>query len=172
MGTCEAFTTSGGASSLPRTYVDRLHDLDYKTVRYPGHCEKVRAIRDLGLLSDEEVAVRGGRVRPRDVFHAVARPRLRLNEPDLVVVRAEVEGRHDSQEQTWRLDIVDLQDEETGFSAMQRMTGYPAAMVVEALTRGEAEPGARPLELALAPGPLLEGLAARGIRMTQARNSG
>ena len=52
---------------------------------------------------------------------------------------------------------------------MQRMTGFPAAAVVAALARGEAQPGATPLELALAPGPLVAGLGARGIRLTESR---
>src|SRR5690606_11402887 len=37
-GTLEAFTTSGGCSTLPRTLAGRVRNLDYKTIRYPGHC--------------------------------------------------------------------------------------------------------------------------------------
>ena len=48
---------------------------------------------------------------------------------------------------------------------MQRMTGFPAARVVEALARGEAELVAMPLEHALDPAPLVVGLAERGIRV-------
>ncbi len=38
-GKMEAFLTSGGSSTLPYTYRDKIRFLDYKTVRYPGHCE-------------------------------------------------------------------------------------------------------------------------------------
>jgi lysine 6-dehydrogenase len=163
LGRCEAFTTSGATSTLPRTYQGRLRELDYKTVRRRGHCAKVRAMRDLGLLSDEPVVVPGGRVRPRDVFHAVAETALAGDGPDLLVLRAEASGRHQGRARRRRIEILDLQDEATGLTAMQRMTGFPAAMVAQALARGEAEPGAKPLELALPAAPLVDGLAARGI---------
>ena len=71
-GRLEAFTTSGGSSTLPQTYRGRLRELDYKTVRYPGHRDKVRAMRDLGLWSEEPVTIAGGRVKPRDLFETVA----------------------------------------------------------------------------------------------------
>ena len=33
----EAFTTSGGLGTMTETYADRIENLDYKTMRYPGH---------------------------------------------------------------------------------------------------------------------------------------
>jgi len=165
VGACEAFTTSGGTSTLPASYLGRLANLDYKTVRYPGHCAKIAAMRDLGLLSDEPVDVPGGSVRPRDVFHAVAGPALDLPGRDLIVLRAEMTGVHGGKAARRRLDVLDFEDEKTGLTAMQRMTGFPAAMVLEALARGEAEAGATPLESVLPAGPLIAGLAARGIRV-------
>lgn len=165
LGPCEAFTTSGATATLPRTYEGRLRELDYKTIRYPGHLAKVRAIRDLGLLDGEPVDVPGGRVRPRDVFHAVAAPRLQIPGPDLLFLRAELAGTHAGRAVTARIDILDRYDPVTGLTAMQRMTGFPAAMVLEALTDGRARPGATPLEAALPPGPLVDGLPERGIQL-------
>ncbi|MEM7246886.1 MAG: saccharopine dehydrogenase C-terminal domain-containing protein [Acidobacteriota bacterium] len=168
VGGCEAFTTSGGTSTLPQTFGDRLKNLDYKTVRYPGHCAKVAVFRDLGLWSDEPVEVDGQSVNPRRVFEAVASPALTHPDGrDLVVLRAELSGRHGGQARTRRLDVLDFHDETTGYTAMQRMTGYPAAMVVQALARGESEPGARPLETAVAPRPYLDDLSKRGIELAE-----
>ena len=39
-GRMEAFQTSGGTSTLPETFLGKVRDLDYKTIRYPGHCER------------------------------------------------------------------------------------------------------------------------------------
>ena len=164
IGRCEAFTTSGGSSTLPRSFLGRLSDLDYKTVRYPGHCEKVRAMRDLGLWSEEPVDVAGARVVPRRVFEAVAERALASEAPDVVVLRVEASGRRDGRDATLRLDVVDFADARTGFSAMQRMTGFPAAMVLALLARGEAPPGSATVEQ-LPHAPLVAGLAARGIRL-------
>jgi hypothetical protein len=79
VGTLEAFHTAGGLSTMPWTYKDRLRNMEYKTLRYPGHAEAMRVIRELGLLSLEPVDV-NGTVVPRDVFIACAEPRLRKPE--------------------------------------------------------------------------------------------
>ncbi len=40
----EAFNTSGGLGSLGHTYGDRVNTMNYKTIRYPGHCEQIRLL--------------------------------------------------------------------------------------------------------------------------------
>lgn len=49
----EAFNTSGGLGSLGETYGARTRNMDYKTMRYPGHCEQMRLLmNDLKLNHD------------------------------------------------------------------------------------------------------------------------
>lgn len=49
----EAFNTSGGLGSLGETYGERVQNMDYKTMRYPGHCEQMRLLmNDLKLNHD------------------------------------------------------------------------------------------------------------------------
>jgi saccharopine dehydrogenase-like NADP-dependent oxidoreductase len=49
----EAFNTSGGLGSLGETYGDRAQTMDYKTIRYPGHCGQMRLLmNDLKLNQD------------------------------------------------------------------------------------------------------------------------
>jgi len=49
----EAFNTSGGLGSLGETYGDRAQTMDYKTIRYPGHCGQMRLLmNDLKLNHD------------------------------------------------------------------------------------------------------------------------
>ena len=51
----EAFNTSGGLGTLCETWAGRVHNLDYKTVRYPGHRDLMQfLLGDLGLRSDQE----------------------------------------------------------------------------------------------------------------------
>ena len=51
----EAFNTSGGLGSLAETYRGRVRNMDYKTMRYPGHCEQMRLLMNgLGLKDDRE----------------------------------------------------------------------------------------------------------------------
>jgi lysine 6-dehydrogenase len=176
VGRCEAFTTSGGTSTCPRTYEGRLATYDYKTVRYPGHCEKIRVLKDLGLLGQEpvEVPVRVGaketaRVAPRALLHSVVAPRLSFpGEKDLVVVRVTVSGEDERGAPVeHRYELVDLFDEATGFSAMERTTAYPAAIVCAYLASGMARKGALPLEKAV-PGALFVPEAVRrGLRLRE-----
>jgi saccharopine dehydrogenase-like NADP-dependent oxidoreductase len=53
--TYEAFNTSGGIGSLAQTYQGKVKHLSYKTIRYPGHCEKIKFLmNDLKLNEDRQ----------------------------------------------------------------------------------------------------------------------
>lgn len=57
--TYEAFNTSGGIGSLVNTYQNKVKRLNYKTIRYPGHCDKIRFLmNDLKLNDDRETLKR------------------------------------------------------------------------------------------------------------------
>jgi lysine 6-dehydrogenase len=125
VGRLEAFHTAGGLSTMPWTYHGRLRTMEYKTLRYPGHADAMRTIRDLGLLDSEPVEVRGRSIVPRDVFIACAEPRLRKpNGTDLVALRVEVEGHRGGSDERVVYDLLDFHDDATGISAMERTTGF------------------------------------------------
>ena len=55
----EAFNTSGGLGTLADTYRGRVHTMNYKTLRYPGHCEKIHFLmKDLKLNEDRNTLKR------------------------------------------------------------------------------------------------------------------
>jgi len=55
----EAFTTSGGLGTMCETFAGRVDCLDYKTIRYPGHCQLMRfLLLELDLGRQRELAVR------------------------------------------------------------------------------------------------------------------
>jgi lysine 6-dehydrogenase len=163
-GTMEAFQTSGGTSTLPETFLGRVRELDYKTIRYPGHCAKFKTMIDLGLCSSEEV----NGVVPRRLFGELLVRNLPADEPDVVLVRVEVKG-----EGTLRYDIIDRHDEANGLSAMMRTTAFPAAIVALMMARGQiATKGALPQERCVPPDLFMEELASRGIRVILSREDG
>lgn len=54
-GTYEAFYTSGGLGTMCETYDGRIDKLDYKTIRYPGHCDLMNfLIHELHLKNDKQ----------------------------------------------------------------------------------------------------------------------
>lgn len=55
----EAFNTSGGLGTLVDSYTGRVHNMNYKTMRYPGHCERIRLLmNDLKLNEDRSTLKR------------------------------------------------------------------------------------------------------------------
>jgi lysine 6-dehydrogenase len=161
-GTMEAFQTSGGTSTLPETFLGRVRDLDYKTIRYPGHCAKFKTMIDLGLGSSEPIEVDGVAIKPRRLLGELLVRNLPHDEPDVVLVRVEFAGEG----RRLRYDIIDRHDPETGLSAMMRTTAFPASIVALMMARGlTTEKGALPQERCIPPQRFVDELAARDIAM-------
>ena len=162
--TMEAFQTSGGTSTLPETFLGQVRELDYKTIRYPGHCEKFKAMIDLGLCSSEPMQVEARPSCHARVFGDLLVRNLPHDEPDVVLVRVEVRGGG----KRLRYDIIDRYDPATGLSAMMRTTAFPASIVALMMARGETTTkGALPQERCIPPDLFMKELAARTIRVNE-----
>lgn len=162
----EAFQTSGGTSTLPDTFLGRIRELDYKTIRYAGHCEKFKTMIDLGLCSSDEMVVDNARVTPRKVFGALLQKHLPADGPDYVLVRLDFVGKKEGETKRLRYDIVDRQDETTGLSAMMRTTAFPASIIAQMMARGDVlQRGATPQEKAIEPNKFVAELAKRNIKI-------
>ena len=168
----EAFQTSGGTSTLPDTFLGNIRELDYKTIRYAGHCEKFKTMMDLGLCSSEEIMVDFQKVKPRKVFGELLQQHLPADGPDYVLVRLEFSGTPKTEDQkpkTLRYDIVDKQDEATGMSAMMRTTAFPASIIAQMMASGDViSRGATPQEKAIDPTRFVAELERRNIQIAQA----
>ncbi len=166
VGRLEAFTTGGGVSTMPWTFEGKLKTLQNKTVRYPGHFAQLRAYYDLGLWRTDSVRVNSQDVIPRELFHALFEPMVtHPDDKDVVVIRIRATGRKDGLPAEVVVDLVDLYDEETGFTAMERTTGWDAAIVAAMMARGQTSRGAVPVEVAVPPGLFVQELAKRGIEV-------
>ncbi|HEX8737842.1 MAG TPA: saccharopine dehydrogenase C-terminal domain-containing protein [Pyrinomonadaceae bacterium] len=160
----EAFQTSGGTSTLPETFLGKIRELDYKTIRYAGHCEKFKTMIDLGLCSSEEILIDYAKVTPRKVFGELLQKHLPADEPDYVLVRVEFAGSTDGEKKRFRYDIVDKYDEATDLSAMMRTTAFPASIIAQMMARGNVlRRGATPQEKAIDAEKFVAQLAQRNI---------
>jgi len=129
VGTLEAFHTGGGISTLPFAYQGKIDVMEYKTLRYPGHAAVVRPIRELGLLGNEPIDVKGSKVVPRDVFIAAVSPKLsKPNGRDLVALQVQVTGKKQGKATSVTFRLLDYYDAKHGISAMMRTTGYSLAI--------------------------------------------
>jgi len=164
----EAFQTSGGTSTLPETFLGKIKELDYKTIRYAGHCEKFKTMIDLGLCSSEEILADYAKVTPRKVFGELLQKHLPADEPDYVLVRLEFVGTKDSEKKRLRYDIVDKFDEETNLSAMMRTTAFPASIIAQMSANGDVlMRGATPQEKAIDADKFVAELTRRNIKIQE-----
>ncbi|PWB70907.1 saccharopine dehydrogenase [candidate division GN15 bacterium] len=167
IGKLEAFYTSGGTSTLPDTYEGKIDFLDYKTIRYPGHCQIFKAMLEIGLGSRQPVKIDNQPIEPRAVLKAVLDKNLSFGQPDLVLVRVEIEGEKDGALKTIIYEIVDRQDSKTGLTAMMRTTSFPAAIIAWMAAGGQITArGVKPQEIAVNPSIFLPQLKKRGILLT------
>lgn len=166
IGKLEAFYTSGGTSTLPDTYEGKIDFLDYKTIRYPGHCQLFRPMLELGLASRQPLQVGGQKVEPRALFKAVLERSLSHDDLDMVLVRLVVEGRKDDADKTIVYEIVDRQQSREGLTAMMRMTAFPASIVAQMAASGEINArGCKPQEQVVNPTSFIAKLKKRSINL-------
>ncbi len=167
-GELEAFQTSGGTSTLPQSLLGKVTSLDYKTIRYRGHCEQIRLLHGLGLTSSDEAVIGGVTITPRNVLAHCLETVLPHEGDDVVLVLAEAEGFVAGRAVRSSIRIIDRNDPDTELSAMMRMTGFPAAIIARLLASGEVDsPGARPQETIIPAGRMLAELERRGVCVEQ-----
>jgi lysine 6-dehydrogenase len=167
-GQLEAFQTSGGTSTLPDTFQGRVRNLDYKTIRYLGHCEKFRLLVDLGLCHSRALSIDGLAISPRRVLGELLVKRFPTVGPDLVLVRLEFVGQQNGKTRKLRYDIVDKYDPVTGLSAMMRTTAFPAAIIAQMMAAGEMTAlGALPQERCVPADKFVAELAKRNIQLQE-----
>lgn len=123
IGDFDAFY-SDGLRTLIRT-IDGV-DMFEKTLRYPGHLDTIRILREMGMFSDEPFS--GTTVR-RFTEHAFEK--MRTGEKDFCLLIVRGIGRENRE-----FFCVDYYDERKDVSSMSRMTGYTASVIAEALVEG------------------------------------
>lgn len=167
LGPLEAFVVGGAASTAPWTFEGRVRRYVFKTLRYPGHHEKILCLKELGLLDEKPVAVNGQSVSPRKLFLAAAQPRLEHPDVrDMAILRVIVSGQQAGQPLEWTYDLLEFEDGATGFSGLQRVAGFSAAAALALLvTETVRARGIAPLERSFPPGLYLESVQKRGLRL-------
>ena len=167
LGELEAFHTAGGVSTLPYRYRGKIDRMEYKTLRYPGHADIMRAFRELGFFSTEAQRVDGKEVVPRRFFIEVVGPQLHNPEGhDLVALRVEVKGRKSGREKTVRFEMLDRYDPGNHITAMMRTTGFSLALTAVMQVQGKVrERGVRTPDEAVPSGEYIRGMAERGVEI-------
>ncbi|HYE62143.1 MAG TPA: saccharopine dehydrogenase C-terminal domain-containing protein [Phycisphaerales bacterium] len=170
VGTLEAFNTDGLRSLTTSLKVPFMKE---KTLRYPGHIELMRVMRETGLFSKEPVKVKGVSVRPLDVTSALLFPKWTYGpgEEDLTVMRVTASGERGGKPARVTYDLLDFYDKASQATSMARTTAFPCTIVARMLLSGRVgEKGVlAPEMIAGVPGlveDLLRELKARDVSYT------
>ncbi len=135
VGTLEAFNTDG-LRTMARTM--KVPNMKEKTLRYPGHIEKMAVLRETGFFSAEPIDVGGVRVRPVDLTAKLLFPmwKLRPGDVDVTVLRVIIEGKKAGERVRYQYDMLDELDRATGVTSMARTTGYTATAGIRMIVKG------------------------------------
>jgi lysine 6-dehydrogenase len=173
IGTLEAFNTDGLRSLL--VTMSQIPNMVEKTLRYPGHIDLIRALRESGFLSLEPISAGGSQVRPIDVTAALLFQQWRLGrgEPEFTAMEISVRGQEGETQREYVYRLLDRTDERTGTSSMARTTGYTCTAAARLVLEGRFNrAGTCPPEYVGANEicfeRVLADLAARGVQVERA----
>jgi lysine 6-dehydrogenase len=135
VGTLEAFNSDGLRTMLTTIKAENMKE---KTLRYPGHIEKIAVLRDTGFFSKEEIDIGGTRLSPLAFTARVLFPKweLKPGERDITVMQIIVRGRKGPKTTTYQFDLLDRYDSQKRVNSMARTTGYTATVAARMLQRG------------------------------------
>lgn len=167
-GKLEAFNTSGGTSTLPQTYLGKIKELDYKTIRYPGHGHKVWCLMKLGFMDSKPLEIDGTKVPPRKVLEKLLEKNLPPTGKDVTLIRITAEGWKGTEWRKVEYEVIDLFDESTGLTSMMRTTSFPAAVTAMMMADGRIKDrGVLTPERCIPPDIFIQELRNRGIDIKQ-----
>lgn len=135
VGVLEAFN-SDGLRSLISTL--KAPEMIEKTLRYPGHVEKIKLLRDTGFFNKEKIDLGYIMISPMDMTRKLLFRlwKLEEKEADITVMKVIVEGKKEGRSVRYTYDLYDEYDHETGIHSMARTTGYAATMAVRMILEG------------------------------------
>jgi lysine 6-dehydrogenase len=149
VGTLESFNSDGLRSIL--FTMPHIKNIKEKTLRYPGHVEYVRVLKDSGFFSENKIMINGMEISPLEFTSKILFNEWKLGETEeeLTVMRITMKGENKNGE--IEQVVYNLYDEycpETQTSSMARTTGYTATAVVNLFLDGLfTEKGIFPPEL-------------------------
>jgi saccharopine dehydrogenase-like NADP-dependent oxidoreductase len=133
-GILEAFYTDGLRTLLHT--INATDEMWEKTLRYPGHAEKIEILRTLGFFDKTKVKVEGISVSPRDLTAVLLEQKLHKPDiKDVVALKVQVSGIKNRKQTTYTYHLLDFYDEKQKTTAMARTTAYPASIVAQLMLK-------------------------------------
>ncbi|MBK7980432.1 MAG: saccharopine dehydrogenase family protein [Ignavibacteriae bacterium] len=135
VGTLEAFN-SDGLRSLAFTL--NVPNMKEKTLRYPGHIEKMKILREVGFFSSNEIEIKGNKIKPIDLTSKLLFPmwELKSGDEEFTIMKIIVEGEKENKKLRYVYNLLDRYDSKSKVHSMARTTGYTATTAIRMLAEG------------------------------------
>jgi len=136
IGTLEAFNTDGLRTLIETMNIPFMKE---KTLRYPGHIEAIRILKESGFLDSSEIQIGEARLRPIDVTSKLLFRKWKLGEAEdeFTVMRIVLRGRQENTLKEITYFLLDRYNAETGVSSMARTTGYACTAAARLILDGK-----------------------------------
>ena len=123
-GVFEAFYTDGLRTML-YSMAGKIRNAFEKTLRYPGHIEGMKLLRELGLMDEEPLNIEGHEVIPRRFFSEILKRKLLLpNVRDIAILFLSISGSKYTSKIKLQYLVWSEYDASRGLSAMSKITGF------------------------------------------------
>jgi len=135
VGKLEAFNSDGLRTLLDTIDVPNMKE---KTLRYPGHIEKIKLLKDIGLFNKEELSINGKSIKPINLAITLLRDEWKLKEgdKDFTLLQINISGKKENKSVKYTYDLLDKYDDSTETISMARTTGYTATSALRLLASG------------------------------------
>ncbi|MFH1050161.1 MAG: saccharopine dehydrogenase C-terminal domain-containing protein [bacterium] len=136
VGTLEAFNTDGLRSLM---FTMKIPNMKEKTLRYPGHIEYIKVLKESGFFGVDKININGVDVSPIDFTSKVLFQKWKINpeEEEFTVMRVIIEGEESGEQVKHIYNLFDKYNKETKTSSMARTTGYTATAAANLVLLGK-----------------------------------
>jgi lysine 6-dehydrogenase len=137
VGKLEAFFTDGLRTLMYTVMADEMWE---KTLRYPGHANKIELLSSLGFFDEKQIKINGADISPRRLTaKLLERILAKPNVDDFVALRVEVEGIKNNSKKSFEFIMLDQCDKNRYVTSMARTTAYPASIAAQLLLKGKID---------------------------------
>ncbi|WP_372370804.1 saccharopine dehydrogenase C-terminal domain-containing protein [Candidatus Uabimicrobium sp. HlEnr_7] len=135
IGTLESFNSDGLRTLLTTMQIPNMKE---KTMRYPGHIEYMKVLRETGFFSKEEMTINGTKIRPIDFTSKLLFPKWKFKdkEHDFTIMRITIDGKENGTSKKYVYEMLDRYCSETDTTSMARTTGYTCTGVARLVAEG------------------------------------
>jgi saccharopine dehydrogenase-like NADP-dependent oxidoreductase len=136
VGELEAFNTDG-LRSLLKTM--KIQNMTEKTLRYPGHTELMKILRETGFFSNRKLLINGNKISPIEITSKLLFPiwRLEDEEKEFTILKINIAGTENGKRTKYQYDIFDKYDDNTKTTSMARTTGYTCTAAARLVLEGK-----------------------------------